>query len=157
MKRVILIVVIALIILSIIGIIIGFTMCRKEEANNVPISLFDGAYWGKTMTGDTIILSSYEEFIDYFSQFYLRNRLYPILESYDSSFFDSNSLAVIPIIRNHGGHDIENKRATVTGNTVVVRYKIRPWGLQTMAGEGFFLIAEVPKNINEIVVELIGN
>jgi len=94
-----------------------------------------------------IILSTHDEHSSYFGQFSMSGMRY----SSNPGFFDHQSLAVIYVTTQYRGNIVE-KSAIIEGDTVKISYKFdMAEGLPT--DTAFFIIVEIPNNVNEIIVD----
>jgi len=109
------------------------------------------------------IISTYDEFTSFFntytSHMYIEGRRTEwhsnerILETYSAGFFDRQSLAVVHISMPWAS-GIVNENAIINDDLVTIYYDIinnDPLELDIMVG--FFIVVEIPKNVNQMVVE----
>ena len=100
------------------------TYIPYETGDYVAVNIFTApAYIGEYEA--RVILSSYDEFRSYFEQFSSLGSFYqPILERYDSHFFDDMSLALVHARTPTMSSNTEKERARVQENVVVISYNI---------------------------------
>ena len=79
------------------------------------------------------------------------NSLYELAEKYDKDYFTDHNLALVYVSLSSGMDSVEFKSAKVSGNTVTLKYKVvTPKGAVTCDMSGYFVIAEVDKNVTEV-------
>ncbi|MCL2383610.1 MAG: hypothetical protein FWC79_05690 [Oscillospiraceae bacterium] len=109
-----------------------------------------------------VILSTYDAFIEYFTEHtehitdgrgaIISSSSDPILENYDSYFFNNNSLAVVYIEITSGSNRVDYAGSTVVGNSISIRYNIiRAGGFGTDDMQGYFVVVPVPNHVTAIL------
>lgn len=75
-----------------------------------------------------------------------------ILNKYDEEYFSDKSLAILYISLGSGSITIEYKNAYIEDKIVKIKYDENVPEIGTMDMSGYFIIVEVPKVVEEIIV-----
>ena len=136
---------------------------KKEEKKfngEVPSYGIHVGYLSEKNGNINTIITSYDSFKTYFNKY--ANYTYDgqgnvassttdsITKKYNEEYFKEKSLAVIYIVENSGSITIENIKAVVTDDTVKITYTENKPEVGTMDMSGYYIIAEVPKNVTTI-------
>ena len=100
-----------------------------------------------------IVLSSYDEFVNYFNHF----GNHEILNRYSEDFFQNKSLAIAYVAGVSGNTTADVSLISVNnGNTLSVSYRLNIPPYPTPDEPGLFIVVEVTKNVTSIVSVLLG-
>lgn len=102
----------------------------------------------------TAIISTHDEFVYLYSQLNESGRAIIPLEKYNLDFFENKSLVIVGIELPDTQSTIDGENATLSDNTVIIRYNHRrPLGGFSPTISWYTIIVEIPKNVSEIIVD----
>ena len=99
------------------------------------------------------ILSTYDEFTNFLSNFNSHSDINSLLVKYDTTFFENHSLAIIYVTTGSSASSVRDIGARINNNTVTIRYSVRTtrsFSLDLI--QEYFIVAEIPKNISNVVI-----
>lgn len=128
----------------------------KHEDKNYKI--FQVGYLESVNT--PVLLSTYEDFITYVDTF--SNKFYDgegnavststaaIRNQYDSTYFETNNLAIYYVPTNSGSIKIKNVKTIINNTTLEIKYDFVIPEIGTMDMNGFMITVETDKNVTHV-------